>query len=264
MVMLLSVLTAMPLTAFASGNPNACGDGGIIATPINQGLTGAYVINGNALCNGTNVALDIEANDIKGINTPIWSLDGAGSGNTRQLYFEVNGIASPMFNTDAASKFSVTTINRASINLGNVGFSDSMENRWTGPGPFGGTTTYYLSRNTSLSTVWVENNGIALNWYENHRGTYSTNANIQIAAFPIIEGTVFMWTETSNHQNYPSWDTVEKITYRNTPRALDGFDDPDDMGFLIVALTSNGFSVIDFFSLYNPLIYYGWSNPTFG
>jgi len=56
-VMLLSIITATPFTSAA--NTNSCGEGGIIASPIQQGLTGAHVINGNELRNNTNAVLDI-------------------------------------------------------------------------------------------------------------------------------------------------------------------------------------------------------------
>ena len=107
--MLLASIPIVPVGAAAP--PTPCTFGGTVAPPINAGMTGAYVINGNALRNSTNAVLDInvhelidgtciEAGDIGGLETEIWSLDGAGNGNTRQLYFEVNGVSSPMFNTD--------------------------------------------------------------------------------------------------------------------------------------------------------------------
>lgn len=106
--MMLSTFTTIPIAAIP---PVHCTIGGTIAPPINAGLTGAYVINGNVLRNNTNAALDIDVHetiagtcinfmDVRGVEAEIWSLDGAGSGNTRQLYFEVNGVSSPMFNTD--------------------------------------------------------------------------------------------------------------------------------------------------------------------
>jgi hypothetical protein len=83
--------------------------GGIIAPPRRQGLTGSHVINGNALRNNISV-LDINvmdlingtcinAGDIRGIQAEIW----APQANTRQIYFEVNGVQSPMFETNTAN-----------------------------------------------------------------------------------------------------------------------------------------------------------------
>jgi hypothetical protein len=87
-----------------------CRWGGIIAEPVNNGLVGAHVINGNALRNNTNAALDIDvldliagtpiqANEIYGIQATIW----APQANTRQIYVEVNGVSSPMFHTDTTN-----------------------------------------------------------------------------------------------------------------------------------------------------------------
>jgi hypothetical protein len=102
--MILGIITVMPV---ATAVTDTCGLGGIIAPPIQQGETGAYVINGNALRNNTNKALDInvlnliagtciKANEIYGFEAVIW----APQANTRQIYFEVNGVSSPMFHTD--------------------------------------------------------------------------------------------------------------------------------------------------------------------
>jgi hypothetical protein len=87
-----------------------CPRGGTIASPINTGLVGAHVINGNALRNNTNAVLDfnvlelingtsIRANEIYGIGATIW----APQANTRQIYVEVNGTSSPMFETNTTN-----------------------------------------------------------------------------------------------------------------------------------------------------------------
>jgi hypothetical protein len=87
--------------------PNICLRGGTIASPINTGTVGAHVINGNALRNNTNAVLDfnvleliagtsIRANEIYGIGATIW----APQANTRQIYVDVNGVSSPMFETN--------------------------------------------------------------------------------------------------------------------------------------------------------------------
>ncbi|MDR2572330.1 MAG: hypothetical protein LBD23_18820, partial [Oscillospiraceae bacterium] len=103
--MIFGIITTTPLTSTAI--TDTCGLGGTIAPPIQQGETGAYVINGNALRNGTNKALDfdvlnliagtcIKANEIYGIEAVIF----APQANTRQIYFEINGVSSPMFHTE--------------------------------------------------------------------------------------------------------------------------------------------------------------------
>jgi hypothetical protein len=83
--------------------------GGVIDPPLGTGLVGAHIINGNALRNGSAV-LDIDvldlisgtcirADEIFGISATIW----APQANTRQIYVDINGVASPMFNTDTTN-----------------------------------------------------------------------------------------------------------------------------------------------------------------
>jgi hypothetical protein len=109
--MILGIITSMPMNpTTANATTDICDVGGTIAPPIQQGETGAYVINGNVLRNSTNKALDInvlnliagtciKANEIYGIEALIF----APQSNTRQIYVEVNGVQSPMFNTDTTN-----------------------------------------------------------------------------------------------------------------------------------------------------------------
>jgi hypothetical protein len=105
----LGIITSNPIIISANESIECtnCGIGGTIAPPINNGQTTPYVINGNALRNAINAALDfnilslidgtyINADDVRGIKAIVW----APQANTRQLYIEINGVSSPMFATD--------------------------------------------------------------------------------------------------------------------------------------------------------------------
>ncbi len=77
----------------------------------------------------------------------------------------------------------------AAVFLGDIGFSDSLSQRWRVGNSY---ATHTL--NCRVSECYVDTNIIPLNFYKNHRGTYNN-----VVAFQILEDTLFMSAETLYH-----------------------------------------------------------------
>lgn len=120
LTMLLSAISAIPMTAFATSA--TCGDGGVITPPSathNVGIINGNILDGSSSRPALNVnVLDlisgtcIKANEIYGIEAITF-----GEDRNRQAYINVNDVASPMFH--GSSTVDATRIN-AIMSNGNI------------------------------------------------------------------------------------------------------------------------------------------------
>lgn len=160
----------------------------------------------------------------------------------------------------------MSTNNQNSYYLGDPDFADDYRLSWKGNLSNGGTTTYYNHYFTSVGDLYVTSTetDLILSSYTNKNGTYYSNSSYTIAMFPIAYNTLYNWTHTTNYPSYQA-DSTDYCTNQATPRRFDIYDDPLYMGYAVLALPPDGsyYYMIDFYSVHNSLISYGYSDPQY-
>lgn len=142
------------------------------------------------------------------------------------------------------------------LKLADTEWSDSKYVRWK---PTGSNSYMYHTLYSRLGgdICVVSSEAVRISSYTNHNGTYY---NVNIA--PIAEGTLFSCAETwssatgnpnSNADPYFGIDTPRRITQEE----IEILEADNKVNYIVYNPTT--LEVIDFYSVLNPLIAYGWS-----
>lgn len=138
------------------------------------------------------------------------------------------------------------------VYLGNVNWSDSKTVKWKE-----GNTTAYHTITSRLSDLYVYDTYVIASSYTNYKGTYSNVWLLEVAP-----NTLFMSADVYNSPSTGyNRDYTDPYFGLDTPRRLTSSELDSEGVVAYVVFDPNSETVIDFYSVFNPLIMSGWSDP---
>ncbi len=163
-----------------------------------------------------------------------------------------------LFNTNALPGQSSTTYSESDYGYKltlSKAWSDSMKVTWKV-----GRSTAYHSLTSSISTVYYSGY-YQVSSYTNHKGTYKNVYVLKVSPYTLFGSYDITKTPSSYTRR-----STDFITEQSTPRRISS-SDLDDLtyynDYCYIIYNPNNNTIIDFYSYLNPIIYYGWSKPTF-
>ena len=134
-------------------------------------------------------------------------------------------------------------------------WTDSMKVTWKV-----GKKTAYHSLTSSISTVYYSGY-YQLSSYKNHNGTYNNVYVLKVSPYTLFASSDITYTTSSYIRIYTDYITGQSTPRRISSSDLSDLESCDDYCYIIYNANTN--TIIDFYSYLNPIIYYGWSKPTF-
>ncbi len=158
------------------------------------------------------------------------------------------------FSVSADSGISTYSADSGILYLGDVSWSDSKTVKWKEE-----NTTAYHTVTSRLGDLYVYDSYVVASKYTNYKGTYNNVWVVEVAP-----NTLFM---SADIYNSPSTgylrDYTDPFLGLDTPRRLTEEELTLENSVAYVILEPDTLEVIDFYSVFNPLIIYGWNDPKF-
>ena len=139
-------------------------------------------------------------------------------------------------------------------------WSDSIKVTWKV-----GRSTAYHSLTSSISSVYYSGY-YQISSYKNHKGTYNDVYVLKVSPYTLFASYDITSIPATSSSKLSYTKNVYDYLGMSTPRKITSSDLSDlksDKDYCYIIYNPNTNTIIDFYSYLNPIIYYGWSKPTF-